>query len=134
MIGADTVVAFKEKILEKPADIIEAEHFLRMLSDEWHKVYTGVTMIHCLTGKKYQKVLVTEVRFRALSDIEIENYLSTYEWTDKAGGYGIQGVGSILVEQIQGDFFNVMGLSPLVVYQGLQSLGYDVLKHSRIER
>lgn len=108
IIGADTVVAVDGRILGKPEDSRDAHQMLKMLSGKWHSVFTGVTVI--AENKKTTFSVETKVKFFDLSDNEIEEYISTGEPFDKAGGYGIQGKGSLLVEKIDGDYFNVVGL------------------------
>lgn len=108
VIGADTVVAVDGKILGKPADRQQAAEMLKSLSGKYHSVFTGVTVI-----KPEQSVtfsVETKVKFFDLSDDEIDSYVATGECDDKAGAYGIQGKGSLLVEKIDGDYFNVVGL------------------------
>lgn len=108
VIGADTVVAVDNKILGKPKDRNDAFSMLKLLSGKWHSVFTGVTVI---SSKKSTSFFVeTKVKFFDLTDGEIIRYIDTNEPFDKAGAYGIQGKGSLLVEKIQGDYFNVVGL------------------------
>lgn len=108
VIGADTVVAADGKILGKPKDEEDAFAMLRLLSGREHSVFTGVTI---LKGDGIDTFSVeTRVKFFELSDEEIKNYIKTNEPMDKAGAYGIQGYGSLLVEKIDGDYFNVVGL------------------------
>lgn len=108
VIGADTVVAIDGKILGKPKDKADAYNMLKMLSGKEHSVFTGVTVIS--NGKCDTFSVETRVKFFALSDDEINDYINTGEPFDKAGAYGIQGKGSLLVEKIDGDYFNVVGL------------------------
>lgn len=108
VIGADTVVAADGEILGKPKDKSDAFDMLKKLSGREHSVYTGVTVIK---GDRRETFSVqTKVKFFTLTDSEISNYLDTGEPFDKAGAYGIQGKGSLLVEKINGDYFNVVGL------------------------
>lgn len=108
IIGADTVVAIDGKILGKPIDITDAFNMLRLLSGRHHSVFTGITVI---TPDKTETFSVeTRVKFFDLTDEEIREYIATHECDDKAGAYGIQGKGSLLVEGIDGDYFNVVGL------------------------
>lgn len=108
VIGADTVVALEGSILGKPKDKDDAFRMLRSLSGKTHSVYTGVTIIK---GEKADTFFEkTDVEFYDLSDEEIADYISTGEPMDKAGAYGIQGYGALLVKKISGDFFNVVGL------------------------
>ena len=108
VIGCDTVVILGDQIMGKPADREDAHRMLRALSGETHSVLTGVSL-YC--GRQ-TTVFTTEtlVEFYTLSDAEIEAYLDTGEPFDKAGAYGIQGKGSLLVRGIEGDYFNVVGL------------------------
>lgn len=108
VIGADTVVALDDIILGKPKDDDDARRMLRMLSGKEHSVFTGVTVLK--GDKKVSFYSETKVKFYDLTDEDIENYISTREPFDKAGAYGIQGYGSLLVEKIDGDYFNVVGL------------------------
>lgn len=108
VIGADTVVALDGKILGKPRDDADAFATLKMLSGREHSVFTGVSVIK---GEKIETFSVqTKVKMFELTDEEIEEYIATDEPFDKAGSYGIQGKGSLLVEKIDGDYFNVVGL------------------------
>lgn len=108
IIGADTVVAVDGKILGKPADRAQAREMLRSLSGKYHSVFTGVTVIK--PDSEITFSVETRVKFFELTDTEIDEYVSTGECDDKAGAYGIQGKGSLLVERIEGDYFNVVGL------------------------
>lgn len=108
VIGADTVVAIDGKILGKPRDTADARDMLRLLSGKTHSVFTGVTIIKNKTVQSFY--CETRVTFFELSNEEIDRYISTGEPLDKAGAYGIQGYGSLLVEKIDGDYFNVVGL------------------------
>lgn len=108
VIGADTVVAVDDTILGKPCDVDDAKKMLKVLSGREHSVFTGVTII--AKGKTNSFFVETKVKFFELTDDEIESYISTGEPMDKAGAYGIQGYGSLLVEKIDGDYFNVVGL------------------------
>lgn len=108
VIGADTVVAINGKILGKPADEDEAAEMLKLLSGRTHRVYTGLAVIG--GGKTVNEYVETEVKFYDLTDNQIKRYIATGEPMDKAGAYGIQKYGSLLVEEIRGDYFNVVGL------------------------
>lgn len=109
VIASDTVVYF-ESILGKPKSREEARDMLKSLSGETHEVYTGIALVHVSSNRKVVDYVCTEVTFNDLSDAEIDVYLKTGEAFDKAGAYGIQGFGALLVSEIKGDFFNVMGL------------------------
>lgn len=115
VIGADTVVVLDGKVLEKPSSPAEARRMIRALSDAGtHSVITGVSMIYGGTEMgetPYEKTFaeITTVTFKDMSDEEIDAYVATGEADDKAGGYGIQGLGSCFVTGITGDYFNVVG-------------------------
>ncbi|MEZ3421396.1 MAG: Maf family protein [Eubacterium sp.] len=119
VIGADTIVVLNGKILGKPADEEEAFSMLKSLSGKEHSVLTGVTLISPSGKKSFYKE--TKVKFFELSDGEISNYIKTGECMDKAGAYGIQGFGSLLVEKIDGDYFNVVGLPVSALFRELQN-------------
>jgi septum formation protein len=108
ILAADTVVAFEGQILQKPVSKLENADFIRTLSGVWHEVFTGV----CILTPSNQALGFerTRVKFRDLSSQEILGYANSGEGLDKAGGYGIQEMGMALVEKIEGDFFNVVGL------------------------
>lgn len=108
VIGSDTVVVLNNEIFGKPKDKSHAHFMLKALSGKKHFVYTGVAVAE--NGSVRSFVQKTEVEFYELSDETIEKYISTGEPMDKAGAYGIQGKGSVLVKGIVGDYFNVMGL------------------------
>ena len=108
VIGSDTVVVLNDEIFGKPKDKEHAHAMLKALSGKKHFVYTGVAVAE--KGSVRSVVQKTEVEFYELSDETIEKYIATGEPMDKAGAYGIQGKGSVLVKGIIGDYFNVMGL------------------------
>lgn len=108
IIGADTVVALDGKILGKPKNDENAREMLKFLSGKAHSVFTGVTLIKGDITRSFS--VETKVKFFDLTDEEIDEYIKTGEPADKAGAYGIQGYGSLLVEKIDGDYFNVVGL------------------------
>lgn len=118
IISADTVVALKDKILGKPKDKEDAFSMLKSLSGTSHSVYTGV----CITKGTQQKVFAekTLVEFYELSDKEINDYIATNDPFDKAGGYGIQSKGVILVKSITGDYFNVVGFPVARIYREIR--------------
>jgi septum formation protein len=107
-LAADSMVVWDGRAHGKPAGRAEAERWLRELSGRWHEVMGGIALRE--DGEERTDVAVTRVRFRDLSDADIELYLASEEWTDRAGGYAIQELGAMLVEEIEGDWFNVVGL------------------------
>ena len=110
VLGVDTMVALGGELLGKPHDEGQASNMLGTLSGEWHSVFSGVCFLWPEKGIDLQFVEETRVKFRNLEPGEIKAYVSTGEPLDKAGAYGIQGYGSLLVERIEGCYFNVMGL------------------------
>ena len=125
IIAADTVVALDGAVLGKPADELNAFKMLSTLSGCRHQVYTGLTVLR--GEEQYTVSEETTVTFRELSAEEIDRYVATGEPMDKAGAYGIQGYGALLVEGIQGDYYNVMGLPVCRLGLLLRRLGVDCL-------
>jgi septum formation protein len=128
IVAADTVVALGDTVLGKPADQADAFSMLSALSGRRHQVYTGVTVI--LGGRTVTQHEVTAVTFRALEPDEIRAYIATGEPMDKAGAYGIQGLGALLVSGLEGDYFNVMGLPVYRLGRILADLGVDLLRQA----
>lgn len=124
-IGADTVVVFNGEILGKPKDIDEAYMYLKMLSGKVHSVFTGLSLIHPFYKKTYIDYCETKVYMRNFNEKEITAYINTNEPMDKAGAYGIQGFGAVLIDKIEGDYFNVVGLPISKLIDGLSYLGLD---------
>jgi len=127
MIAADTVVILNGKILGKPKNKKEAARMLRNLSGKEHKVITGVAVVNAKTKKLLQDVVITKVKFRRLDRDLIEKYVASGKPLDKAGAYGIQGKGALLVESIEGDYFNVVGLPLNALNQLLEKFGINLL-------
>ncbi|GGR44484.1 Maf-like protein [Deinococcus seoulensis] len=124
VLAADTVVAVGADLLAKPATAAENEAFLRQLSGRTHDVYTGVAALR--GAAESVEVARTRVTFRALNDAEIAHYAATGEGLDKAGGYGIQGLGMALVERLDGEYSNVVGFPLSVVIRLLRGCGVPV--------
>lgn len=124
VIAADTVVALGGELLGKPQDGAENRAFVRRLAGRTHQVYTGVTVI--AGGEERGGVERTDVTFRELTGEEITHYAAIGEGLDKAGGYGIQGVGMALVERIDGDYSNVVGFPLALVIRLLRGAGVAV--------
>lgn len=110
IIAADTVVFSGGKILGKPKDSADAARMLRELSGKAHSVFTGICVMRTNDLYSVCAAVETKVYFKELSDELIEEYVKSGEPSDKAGAYGIQGKGAVLVEKIEGDYFNVVGL------------------------
>ena len=108
VIGADTIVVLDGQVYGKPSDINDARQILTNLSSKQHQVITGIAVVHA--GKIWTDYVVTSVRMGNISGQQIENYLATGEPMDKAGAYAIQGIGALLVENINGCYSNVVGL------------------------
>ena len=132
VLSADTVVSLDGAILGKPRDRAEAEAMLTALSGRTHQVYTGVTLLQ--DGRRLTGHEVTAVTFRPLSPEEIAAYVSTGEPMDKAGAYGIQGLGALLVERLEGDYFNVMGLPLCRLGEMLAQFGVRPLEAAGLRR
>ncbi|MFD1705578.1 Maf family protein [Siminovitchia sediminis] len=124
VIGSDTIVVYRHKILGKPASRESAKKMLSELSGNTHSVYTGVAVIHDETIHTFYEK--TDVIFWELSDEDIEKYVNTGEPFDKAGAYGIQGQGGLLVKSIQGDYYSVVGLPIGRLLRVLKKMGYPV--------
>ncbi|PEL10207.1 nucleoside triphosphate pyrophosphatase [Bacillus sp. AFS017336] len=122
IIGADTIVTYKDKKLGKPTSKEDAFAMLKMLSGNTHEVYTGVSIINeGINSSFYQ---CTKITFSELSDQEIIDYINTNEPMDKAGAYGIQGYGGTFVEKIDGDYYSVVGLPINKVKKKLKELNF----------
>jgi len=125
IIAADTVVAADNRVLGKPRSEEDARDMLRFLSGRTHTVYTGITVRR--GGQELTQHEATQVVFRPLTDREIAAYVATKEPMDKAGSYGIQGLGCVLVEGIRGDYYNVMGLPVCRLAMMLREFGIEPL-------
>lgn len=108
VLGVDTAVVMDDRVLGKPRDEAQAGEFLEALAGRAHQVWSGLAVIDA-SGER-TSAAVTEVRMRALDRPAVENYVATGEWRGRAGGYAIQGRGAALVEAIEGDYLNVVGL------------------------
>jgi septum formation protein len=126
VIGADTVVDVDGDALGKPLDRAHARAMLHRLSGRTHQVHTAFRLQR-LDGAAVEQVQTTAVRFFDLDDEEIAAYLATGDGDDKAGSYGIQGPGAILVAAITGDFYTVMGFPLAAFAQALPTLGWQLL-------
>ena len=123
VLAADTVVGVGRRIVGKPADADEARRFLELLSGRRHRVYGGICAI-APDGRRTARLVTTMVRFKRLSDAEIDAYLATGEWQGKAGGYAIQGHAAAFVPAINGSYTNVVGLDVAAAAAMLAGLGY----------
>jgi len=134
ILGADTIVVIDEKIIGKPKDVLDARRMLKLLSGRWHEVLTGVALIKKVSGFKFQVpsqeqtstnneqqsiigLQTTRVKFAELSDAEIEFLVEKGEPLDKAGAYAVQAQAALFIEEIQGDYWNVVGLPINLVFR-----------------
>ena len=124
VIGADTVVAYKDQILGKPKSPEDAVEALLLLSEKTHSVYTGMTVAD--GDKVISEVVETKITFTKLSRQDAIAYVATGEPLDKAGSYGIQGRGGVFVERIEGDYYSTVGLPICPLRNILRGLGVEV--------
>ncbi len=122
VLSADTIVYLDGSILEKPADRIEAQGMLQMLQGNVHQVYTGVAVTSVPEKKTLVGFEATDVKFASMSNDEINWYLDTGEYSDKAGAYAIQGKCGIFIESISGCYYNVVGLPLQMMYRLIDKL------------
>ncbi len=127
VIAADTFGVFRGQILGKPHTEAEARDTLTMLNGKMHTVITGFTIIDTETNRTISRSVATRVYFRRLTTTEINAYVKSQEPLDKAGAYAIQGLGSVIVKRIEGDYYNVIGLPLCALVQSLKKFGIDVL-------
>lgn len=125
VLGADTVVVFRDEVLGKPKTPEQNLEFVTRLSGHTHEVFTGHALVQ--GDRRADRVVQTAVRFRKLSSGEIERYVATGEGMDKAGGYAVQGYGSALVREVRGCYFNVVGLSVPNVAELAQTFGFQLV-------
>jgi septum formation protein len=128
VIGADTTVVCDGRIFGKPADAAEAREMLQALSGTTHEVLTGIAIVRASDGKSVAEVATTHVTFLPLTEEEIDAYVASGEPFDKAGAYGIQGLGGKFVSRIEGCYFNVMGLPLSRVWQALRGLAWHEIR------
>lgn len=127
VIAADTIVVLGDTILGKPADAPDAERMLNMLSGRMHRVVSGLAVVDAKTGRTRTGTASTMVWFRDLTPAEIRSYVMTGEPLDKAGAYGIQEKGALLVEKIEGCYFNIVGLPLFLLGKILRESGANLL-------
>ena len=132
IVAADTIVLTSDgEVLRKPKNNNEARDHLRKLSGRWHTVYTGVALLKLPERLERTAHASTRVKFKTLSDREIDCYIKSGEPLDKAGSYGIQGIASIFIERIEGDYYTVVGLPINLLYEMLLDIGVDLLEMLR---
>lgn len=131
IIGADTMVFYKDRALGKPKDKEDAVSMLQMLSNDEHEVYTGVSIRIHHSQKPLETIsfaVCTKVRVQDLTIEQIMDYVETGEPMDKAGAYAIQGRFGIHIKEIQGDYYNIVGFPIAKIYETLRKYGIDLLK------
>lgn len=116
VLGADTTVVINGEILGQPLDDEDARRMLNLLSGKWHEVLTGVAALR-VGGETRVDYETTRVRFAEMSEREVDWYVATGEARGKAGAYGIQGAAGLFIEEIEGDYFNIVGLPMRLVYE-----------------
>jgi len=127
VIAADTFVVCRDKVIGKPKTQAEARQMLQAISGGSHSVITGFTIVDTDEGKILSQTVETIVHVTQLSRKEIDSYVKSKEPIGKAGGYEIQGLGSVIVEKIEGDYFNVVGLPLSSLAEGLKEFGIHIL-------
>jgi septum formation protein len=127
IISADTIVVLKNRVFGKPRNRKEAKEMLKSLSGKAHTVISGYTIMDTGSGKETTQSVESKVFFKRLTDDEIDTYIRSGEPLDKAGAYGVQGLGALIVKRIEGDFFNVMGLPLHALAESLKKFGIRVL-------
>ncbi len=128
IIAADTIVTAGSRVLGKPASAVEAGTMLRCLSGRWHEVFTGICGIRKPEGRVGAAHSRSRVHMRRLSPAEIDWYLSTGEYQDKAGAYGIQGYASLFIDRIEGCYFNIVGFPIFTFAQLCRRLQLPLIK------
>ena len=127
VIAADTVVLAGKQILPKPKDADDARRMLRLLNATTHEVLTGLFVIRAYDGISFAHLERTRVEFTRISDLDIDAYIQTKEPFDKAGAYGIQGIGGRFVRKVDGCYFNVMGLPLSRLWEILRQMRWEDL-------
>jgi septum formation protein len=131
VIAADTLVEIDGCILGKPADAADARSLLAKLAGRTHRVLTGLAVLDTTSGETKQRLVETRVTFRQIDAPEIAAYVATGEPLDKAGAYGIQGLGAVFVSRIEGDYYNVAGLPVAALNDLLAAFGCCVICYQR---
>jgi len=128
VIGMDTIGEFQERIFEKPKDRDHAKTMINTLNHTTHNVITGICIVDADSEDKVTAAETTKVTFTDMSDNEIEAYLDKGDWEGLACGYGIQGLGSLFIESIEGDYFNVVGFPVYRFYHLMKQIGINPLE------
>jgi septum formation protein len=133
ILSADTIVVLGNSILGKPENKAAARSMLKRLSGRWHEVVSGICLLDCRRRRSYSTFSSSRIHFRRLSPAEIEWYLTTGEYRDKAGAYGIQGYASLFIDRIEGCYFNIVGF-PIAQFEKLcRKMGIHLIRNSRFQ-
>jgi septum formation protein len=124
ILGVDTVVCFNGKVLGKPKDADEAYHFISMLNGNKHRVLSGISLLDAHNGVSGTSVSTTTVYFDKMCKDDMKRYIDGGEWSDKAGGYAIQGQAALYIKSIVGSYYNVMGLPVEELFKLLKRFSY----------
>ncbi len=127
VLGTDTVVVVAGEVLGKPGDVADARRMLKLLSGRSHEVISGVALLRGLERSAVGSA-TTRVTFRSLEEADLDAYLAAGEWEGKAGAYAIQGIASLFVEGIEGEYANVVGLPVGLLARLFRELGFDLLR------
>ncbi len=127
VIAADTLGVIDGRLLTKAKDLADERRMIKMMSGRTHSCLTGLVLLHRASGKKVTRVIETKVTLRKLTDEEIDGYIKSRDGEGKAGAFAIQGLGAILVEKIEGDYYNVMGFPLCELTLALKEFGIRVL-------
>jgi septum formation protein len=131
IIGADTFIIYENRFIGKPKSKEEARKMLGKFSRKVHSAVSGFAIIDTKTGKTINDYGEAKVKFKKLTKEEIEDYIATGEPFDKAGGYGLQDRGAVLIESVSGDSYSVVGLPLHKIYEALKKMGVNVLKYEK---
>jgi septum formation protein len=133
ILAADTIVVLQNTVLVKPKDRDTARQMLKNLSSCWHEVITGICLLNSDRQLVYSACSRSRVHFRRMLSAEIEWYLDTNEYCDKAGAYGIQGYAALFIDRIEGCYFNIVGF-PVAVFERLcRKAGISLIRDSRLK-
>jgi septum formation protein len=133
VLAADTIVVLGNRIFAKPGSRAEARSMLKSLSGRWHEVVSGVCLLDCRAQHAYSTFSRSRVHFRRLSPGEIEWYLKTGEYRDKAGAYGVQGFASLFIDRIEGCYFNIVGF-PVAAFEKLcRKAGVNIISDLKFQ-
>jgi septum formation protein len=127
IIAADTLGELNGEVFGKPHTAEEAKNMITKLSGKTHNIITGYSIIDTKENKTHTASVTSQVTFRNLTETEIDNYIATGESLDKAAAYAIQGIGALIVEKFEGDFFNVVGFPIKAIVEDLKQFGINIL-------